>query len=322
MRNEEAYIVRCLQSVIDQDYPEELVEVIVVDGGSIDNSVKIVKEMVEKHSNIKLLGGPGVNCPTAMNIGINNARGELISKIDGHGYVAPDFLRMGAKHLLKEEEIKCVGGFVKPVSQSYVSKANALARSSVLGVGKGIYSMREEPKYVDTVQCGVYKKDVFGEVGLFDESLQFGEDEEVNWRIRKKGYKILVTPEMRFFYFVRDSFGKLFKQYLNYGVARVRVIHKHLDFFNIKHIIPATFVLALFATGVLGVFVDLFAKVFFGVALLYLAASLGSSAVISRKEGFKYLGLLPISFAALHFGYGIGFMQEIVRLCFLSRVLK
>ena len=198
MKNEEEYIARCLQSVIGQDYPGELIEVIVVDGGSKDNSVKIVKKLAEEHPNIRLLGGPGVNCPAAMNMGITNAKGELISKIDGHGYVAPDFLKMAVKHLSTDTGIMCVGGPIEPVTRTKISKANAMARSSLFGVGKGVYSMQRKCQFVDTVQCGIYRKDVFEEVGLFDESLQYGEDEEINWRISKKGYKILSTPDILF----------------------------------------------------------------------------------------------------------------------------
>ncbi len=320
MRNEEKHIARCLHSVISQDYPKELIEVIVVDGGSNDGSMKIVRELAEGHSNIRLIGGPGVNCPAAMNIGIKNAVGELISKIDAHGYVASDFLRMSAKHLSIEENVKCVGGPIGPVAETMIAKANVRARSSIFGVGRGIYSAGEKPQFVDTVQCGIYKKDIFGEIGLFDESLQFGEDEEINWRIRKKGYKILSTPEIKFFYFPRNSFRQLFKQYYNYGVARVKVIQKHPDFSNIKHIVPTTFILALFSTGILAIFSSLFLTVFWGIVGLYLIVSLAFSTIISRKEGFKYLGLMPISFAALHFGYGIGFARGIIGLCLHKRV--
>ncbi len=316
MRNEEQYIGRCLHSLIGQDYPKELIEIIVVDGGSADESIMIVQQLMEQHSNIKLLGGPGVNCPAAMNVGIRDATGELISKVDAHGYVAQDFLKKSAEYLSKDGKIKCVGGPIRPVAQTSIAKANTFARSSMFGVGKGAYSMRQSPQFVYTVQCGVYKRDIFGEIGLFDESLQFGEDEEINWRIIKMGYKIFSTPEIRFFYFPRNSFRELFRQYYNYGMARVKVIQKHPDFFSIKHVIPAMFILSLFASGILGIFSDLFLGFFGGVAVLYLAVSLAFSAVVTAKEGRKYLGLLPVSFAALHFGYGIGFWRGILELCF------
>ena len=314
MRNEEAYIGRCLESVVTQDYPRELVEVLVVDGGSDDESLEIVKQFAEEYSNIRLLGGPGVNCPAAMNMGLEIATGSIIAKVDAHGYIAPDFLKISVNYLSKEANVKCVGGPIRPVARTSVEKTNVFVRSSVFGVGKGVYSLGEEPQFVDTVQCGVYDKDIFEEVGVFDESLQFGEDEEINWRIRKRGYKIFSTPEIRFFYFPRNSFGGLYRQYFNYGMLRVKVVRKHPDFCRLKHIIPAAFVLSLFLAGVLGILGGLFLKVFFGIVFFYIIVSFTVSAAISANEGWKYLCLLPIGFGALHFGYGMGFVKGFIRL--------
>jgi glycosyltransferase involved in cell wall biosynthesis len=315
MRNEAGHIAKCLESVVNQDYPAELIEVIVVDGGSTDGSLETVKELMEKYPNIKLMGGRGVNCPAGMNIGIREASGDIVAKVDAHGYPALDFMRTSVKYLTEDSKVKCVGGPIRPLADTPMAKASVFARSSLFGVGRGVYSMAHDAQFVDTVQCGVYRKDVFREIGLFDESLQFGEDEEINWRIRKGGYKIFSTPEIKFFYFPRNSFRKLFKQYYNYGRLRVRVIRKHPDFFRHKHVIPAMFVLALVVIGVLAVFSSLFSKLFFGMALLYLIVSLTVSAAISTCEGWKYLFLLPISFGTLHFGYGIGFLHGMVDLC-------
>ena len=314
MKNEEAYIGQCLESILQQDYPKELVEILVVDGGSTDGSVGAVKKLANGHSNIRLLGGRGVNCPAAMNIGIKNSTGNVISKVDAHGYVAADHISTGIKHL-SDDKTKCVGGPIEPIAKSNVARANALARSSVFGVGRGVYSWGEKPGFVDTVQCGVYKSDVLEEVGYFDETMQFGEDEEINWRIRKKGYRIFSTPDIKFFYYVRDSFWKLFKQYYSYGLTRVKVIQKHPDFIRVKHLVPAVFVLALTGSFVLAFLSDFFLKVFAGIALIYLVASLSLSALISSKEGWQFMRLLPISFAALHFGYGLGFNRGVIGLC-------
>jgi glycosyltransferase involved in cell wall biosynthesis len=318
MRNEEEYIGRCLESIMEQGYPKKLTEVLVVDGGSSDGSVRIVKELAREHRNIRLLGGEGVNCPAAMNVGIRSSRGEVISKIDAHGYPASDYLRKGTEYLCADESVKCVGGPIRPVGKNTIAKANAIARSSVFGVGQGTYSIGGEPRFVDTVQCGLYDRAVFEKIGLFDESLQFGEDEEINWRIRKRGWKILSTPEVRFFYFPRTSLGKQYQQYYNYGRARVKVIRKHPTFFRVKHVVPSLFTSALLLSGVLAAFSNLFLVVFLGIALLYSGVSLAVSATASAKEGWKYFGLLPLSFGALHFGYGMGFLLGLVNDLYLG----
>ncbi|MDY6987480.1 MAG: glycosyltransferase family 2 protein [Thermodesulfobacteriota bacterium] len=319
MRNEESYIGRCLESVLGQDYPEELIEVLVVDGGSTDGSLGVVKEISAAHSNVKVLGGSGVNCPAAMNMGIRDATGELIAKIDAHGYIAVDYVKTSGELLLKDEALKCVGGPINPVGEGRIGEASALARSSLFGVGRGVYSMGESTKWVDTVQCGVYKKGVFSEVGLFDESLQFGEDEEINWRIREKGYGILASPRVRFYYFPRSSVRKLYRQYYNYGVARVRVIRKHPRFLRIKHVVPPIFVLALCLSGVLALFCSLAMTAFIAVVLSYISICLTVSVAISAKEGWKHILFLPTCFAALHFGYGIGFLRGVMQLCLERR---
>lgn len=314
MLNEEKYIAKCVQSVINQDYPKDLVECLVVDGGSTDKSIEIVKGLAKKYSNIKLLGGLGVNCPTAINIGIKEAKGEIICKVDAHGYVALDFLKMGLKFLYQNKDIKCVGGPIRPVTETFISKVNALARTSVFGVGRGIYSLSWKEQFVDSVQCGIYRRDLFYEIGDFDEQLQFGEDEEINWRVRKAGWGIYFTPAIKFFYYPRDSIRRLFTQYYNYGNGRVKVIKKHLDFFRVKHIIPSTFIIILIGSIILLPFNILFLWFFLAITSFYVLSSLTFSALISKKEGWRYLWVLPISFACLHFGYGLGFLRGVFNL--------
>ena len=318
MMNEQKYIGKCLESIVNQDYPTASMEIFVVDGGSTDGSLDIVAEFAAHYSNIKLLGGPGVNCPAAMNIGIREARGDIIAKIDAHGYAARDFLSEGVRCLAKDPTVKCAGGPIRPLAECLVARAGILARSSVFGVGKGVYSMGKSSRFVDSVQCGLYQKDVFREVGLFDEALQFGEDEEINWRIRKKGYKIFSSPDIRFYYFSRTSFTTVFKQYYHYGRLRVQVIRKHPDFFRPKHAMPPALVFCLLITALVGTFNQTALIAFIGLASFYVIVSTGVSAAISATEGRRYLFLIPIGFAALHFGYGIGFLLGVYRLC-LSR---
>lgn len=314
LKNEARFIKKCIDSILDQNYPSDKFEIIIVDGGSTDGSIDVVKKLAETNSKIKLLGGLGINCPAGMNIGIREAKDDLVSKVDAHGYIAPDFLRMNSKYieLYEDQGVKCVGGPIVPIAESLISKANVYARSSVFGVGTGVNTQDGEPRFTDTVQCGTYKKDVFDKVGLFDETLQFGEDEEINWRIVKAGYKIFSTPEVKFFYYPRNSFKRLYKQYYNYGFARVKVIRKHPDFFKIKHIVPSAFVVSLFAAGMLAMFNNSFIAIFFGIVGSYIIGSLVSSTLISKERGWRYFFVLPVSFTALHFGYGLGFLKGTV----------
>ncbi|UCG46726.1 MAG: glycosyltransferase [Phycisphaerales bacterium] len=319
-RNEAHFIEDALTKILENDYPSDLIEILVVDGGSNDGTIDIVKSMAAEHPNIRLLGGPGVNCPAGMNIGIQNSKGEIVCKVDAHGYIDRRFIKLGVDHIRSDKDIKCAGGPIRAMPKGLVEESSVLARCSVFGVGGGINTIGEEPQFVDTVQCGIYEKKVFDAVGLFDESMQFGEDEEINWRIIKAGYKIYCTPEIKFHYYPRKSFRAFYRQYFNYGRARVKVCRKHRNFLRIKHVIPSAFVLSLLASAILAFFVhDLFIWVFVAIVGLYLLASLFVSASISARSGWRYFAALPISFACLHFGYGLGFLRGILDLVMPKR---
>ncbi|MDD5067019.1 MAG: glycosyltransferase family 2 protein [bacterium] len=315
MKNEVNYIEKCINSVLKQDYPHNKIEILIVDGGSTDGSTKVVQKLMKKNKNIKLLGGSGVNCPAGMNIGIKNAKGKLIAKIDSHGYIPPDFLQLAVKYFSyhKKNKVKCVGGPIKAIPKSLTAKSNVLARTSKFGVGGGIYSQKAKSDFTDTVQCGVYQKDIFLKIGLFDETLQFGEDEELNWRIIKAKYKIFYTSDINFYYYPRNTLKKLYLQYYNYGNARIKVLLKFPDFFKIKHMIPAVLVSSLIVSGVLAVFFMPFQYIFYLTLTSYIIASLIMSFIISIKNGLKYFLLLPFSFGALHFGYGFGLINGIIK---------
>src|SRR4030065_2359622 len=83
-RNEEKYIGKCLDSIIDNDYPKNGLEVLVVDGMSDDRTREIAKEYVDEYPWLKLIDNPKKIVPTAMNIGITNARGDIVVRMDAH----------------------------------------------------------------------------------------------------------------------------------------------------------------------------------------------------------------------------------------------
>ena len=311
VRNEAAHLARALAAIDAQTYPADRIELLVVDGGSTDGTVAIVRRRVEADPRTRLLGGPGVNTPLAMQIGIDAARGSIVAKVDGHGWVNEQFLAVAVAGLVGDQQVGCIGGIVAPVASTEVERAIAIGRFSRLGVGVGVYTLTQRAQDVETVQCGVYRRSALLESGGFDPALAFGEDEEANFRLRQRGWRIRLDPAMRFSYRVRPSMGALFRQYFRYGRARVAVVRRHPSFFRPKHATPAALILTLVGSALI--------SIVFGRSLPVVAAWLGyglllivGGAWLAARAKFGRPDLVAAALLALHFGYGLGTLRGLV----------
>jgi len=274
-------------------------------------TAELVHERAARDPRIRLLGGPGVNTPAAMELGIEAARGEIVAKVDGHGWVNARFVEAAVAGLQADERIGCVGGIIEPVAETDVERAIAIARFSRLGVGGGVYTLGERPQETDTVQCGVYRRDALVEAGGFDPELPFGEDEEANFRLRQHGWRIRLEPAMRFRYRVRPSIGALFRQYFRYGRARVAVVRRHPSFFRLKHAAPGALVLTLAVCAVVGLaggwwWVASVVWIGYGLAVVSGALYLAARARFGRPD------LVALALIALHLGYGLGTLRGLL----------
>ena len=316
MRNEEAYIAKCLSSLIEQDYPKDSMEVLVVDGLSDDRSREIVEEFGEKYPFIRLLDNLRRIVPTAMNIGIKESEAEVIIRVDGHCRLAPDYISQCVRYL-EETGAACVGGPIESVGQTPMTQAISLAMSSPFGVGDAYFRCgTQKERYVDTLAFGAYKREVFDQIGLFDEELVRNQDYELNYRLRQADGNILLTPAIKSYYYTRSSLRNLWIQYFWYGFWKVRMLKKHPRSVRVRQLVPPLFVLALLLSGALSAFSSLAVWVFALVVASYLSLSLIFSFSIAARKGWRYLPILPVIFACLHLSWGLGFLYSLAWLPF------
>ena len=305
--NEERYVERCLDAVIGQDYAPELVRIWAVDGGSTDRTLDLLRSRAAREPRLTVIANGRLNLPEALNLGIERSSGTFVAKIDAHGYPAPDFLRRAIEALDSAgPEVGCVGGMPVQEGETGFGQGLAVARGSAFGVGGGSYAITGDRRSVPSVQCGVYRRAVLEQVGLFDPEMNFGEDDELNWRVTQAGHQILLDRRVRFHYFTRRTWAAAFRQYRNYGKARVLVVRKHPGFLRPHHLAPAVFVCGLGAlAGSAAVSRNarrLLAATTAGYAALALAAARPNTA-----HGDPTLTLFTAAaFPALHLGYGVG----------------
>jgi succinoglycan biosynthesis protein ExoA len=315
--NEERYVERCLEHVLGQDYPGELVKAVVVDGGSTDSTVSIARRLAAADGRLMLIADERrPNLPEAMNIGLAHGTAPVVAKIDAHGFPAPDFISRAVEALEgATPDVACVGGRPEQTGETAWGQAIALARTSRFGVGGSTYAGSTTRQFVDTVQCGVYRRAALERVGGFDPAMTFGEDDELNWRLREAGYRILLDTSLRFTYVTRSSLVALFRQYRNYGRAKPRVMAAHAAFIRPWHLAPVT----ALGTGVTCAIAAAAGSrsargaLMFG-ATAYVVAGTVAAASAAASHGPAAVGRVCACFGAIHAGYGLGMIEGTTRL--------
>jgi glycosyltransferase involved in cell wall biosynthesis len=312
VRNEGAYMTRSLQAVIDQDYPRDRIEIIVADGMSTDDTVAVVESFCSRHGNISLINNPGRIVPVGMNLAIEKAQGEIIVRVDGHCEIAPDYVSRCVAYL-KSGAADGVGGPIDTVGETFTANVIALAMSSPFGVGGSAFrTVRDKSMLTDTVAFPAYTKGAIERAGRYDEELVRNQDDEYNYRLRKRGGRILLADDIHCRYYSRGSLRSLWRQYFQYGYWKVRVMQKHPLQMKARQFVPALFVAALAASLLATVLLPWAGLLFISAVALYVVANISAS-VITARSNARMLFMLPLVFAALHFSYGSGFMFGLMR---------
>jgi len=318
-RDEEKFIEKCLDSIIANDYPKDKLEVLVVDGMSDDGTRGIIGTYMQEYPFVRLLDNPQKIVSTALNIGIKNAQGEIIVRMDAHTEYAPDYITH-CLQVLEQTGADNVGGAARTKADSYMQEAISVAYKTPFGVGGAKFHDENFEGYVDTVTYGCWQKTTLEKIGLFDEELIRNQDDELNLRLIRSGGKIWQSPEIKSWYYPRDSIVALFKQYVQYGYWKVRVIQKHKIPASIRHIVPGAFVGLLVILAVLSPFSQLSLKILAGLFLFYGVINLGASLLSCKKPSkWKYIPVMPIIFSTCHFGYGYGFLRGILDFVVLKK---
>ena len=313
IRNEADFIERAIRSILDNDYPAEKMEILVVDGMSDDGTREIVARLSKADSRVKMMDNPKRITPAAMNIGLKAARGDLFIRVDGHVEIPPDFIAASIRCLHEHPEAWVAGGYIKTVADSYTGQAIASAMRSPIGVGNSRFRLGDYEGWVDTLAFGTHHRWIVDKVGYFDEELVRNQDDEFNLRIILAGGKIWMSKSIQSTYFSRGSPGKLWRKYFQYGFWLIRTLQKHTRPASFRQLVPLLFVLSLLLPGLAGLFWKPLWILLAIEAVLYVLGLLIGALDVGRKSGWRYAPQAPVVFAILHFAYGLGSLWGVVR---------
>lgn len=317
--NEEKYISDCLTSVYNQDYPYDLMEVIVIDGNSTDKTASIIEDDFPK---VKILHNPDKIVPISMNMGIDQANGDYIIRLDAHAKYPANYVSslIKAAILLNSDNVGAVCFTdVKSISPKSIAIKTVLAHK--FGVGNSLFRTGiNKTIEVDTVPFGCFRKDVFERFGQYDERLIRNQDIELNKRIKKGGGKIYLIPDTYCTYFARETYKAYTKSNFGNGLWNILTVYytQNWSSLSLRHYIPLIFILSLIIPLLSSFIFPPLALLSILSILVYLIVVFFTIIKIFQKEKGHSMKHLFFSFVLLHFPYGWGSMIGIFRVLIMS----
>lgn len=322
--NEESFLPNLLQNIRDQQYTHSLTEVVLVDSGSEDRTKSIMQSFKNESNgfySVQVLDNPKRNQAAGWNVAISNATGDVISRIDAHTMLPKEF---SSKVMAEIKEGEYVVGGIRPCvieNDTPWGKTLLATENSVFGSSVNSSRHSKEKQYVKTMFHASYRKEVFQNVGLFNEKLLRTEDNEMHYRIRKAGYKLCYNPSIISYQYARSNLKRMLKQKYGNGYWIGLTLGVCPGCVSLYHLVPAAFVAGIILSTVMAILGYSFFAVF--LWLCYgLFCVINTAIDISKEAILPQKLLMPVLFLALHIAYGIGTIVGLLEMPIRRRSLK
>lgn len=307
--NSEGTLDSLFECLRKQTYPHNHIEVVLVDGGSDDQTKNKMMKFMSADNDFKrvlVLDNPGKTLPCGWNVALEKVEGDAILRVDAHTFFPENFIELNVNNLNRGENI-CGGKVVSvPASMNKWSVTINEAENSMFGGSFAAFRHAETARYVSTAAFAIYRKNVFDKVGKYNETLTRTEDNEMHYRMKKAGYKFYYDPEIVSYRKTRSTFRKLLNQkYLNgYWIGRTLGVEPRC--FSLYHFVPLVFVISIIVLSFIA-----FCEITWPIItlwIMYWLVNLIMSifAVIMCNRRNIYFLFIPIMFFLLHIWYGIG----------------
>ena len=279
-RNEETDIAACLQAVLDQDYPRDRIEVIVVDGDSSDRTVEVAEKLLAAADmRAAIVANPVATTPSNLNTGLAEADGEILCRVDARSFIPPHYVRTCVEVLQARADVVVVGGAQIAVARDEDPTARGIARAlnNRWGMGMSRYRRGAPSGPSDTVYLGAFRTEQLETVGGWDEQFDTNQDYELNRRMGELG-TVWFDASLEVGYRPRASLVDLARQYRRFGSWKVRYWRRTGDR-------PRPRQLALLALPLVGLFGLVLAALLPRFGRRALVALLLSGAVVFEVKG-------------------------------------
>jgi succinoglycan biosynthesis protein ExoA len=314
VRNERKMLPGLIDQLLEQNYPPELYEIIVVDGRSEDGTADLVRRRYSnRRVRVRVLDNPTTCSSAGRNAGIRAASGDAMIFLTGHCTIPTRELLADTAEILETTGAGCLCRPEPLLAAPDTRMGEAIARARATRIGRGP-DAEEITGYVEPLSSGeTYLQSVFQQVGLFDENFDDFSGLEFNERVRKAGVRAYSDPRLAVHEKAPQKLRGLLNEMFQYGRGMSRFMRKHPERSSVADIAPLgvllAVLLALFAWSQLPAWMA-------GTITLPLAmfpvAVLITSMQIGARYGFRSAWRAPLVFATIYFGQGFGLLYEYV----------
>ncbi len=319
--NEAAFIENTVRSVLNQSADWFGLELLVIDNGSMDSTPAIVSRLAAEDSRLKLLRNSLKSTPAAFNAGLRAAQGEYVAILGAHALYPHDYIAVCLKELERHDAVGCSGKIVT-VSADNSMQAQVCAWAMghpFCSSGNSVRTQHEG--FVDTIPFPVMRKSALLEVGGYDETLLRNQDNDMNQKLRARGYKLFLTEQAHCLYYARASLAELWRWGYQSGRWNAVSLRRNPNSLRPRHIVPLLFVLSiLFLVSVIfGALVSNWSSII-PIALLLGCLALGAHLILGtiagaqvtvRKRSLRGM-CLPFVILGFHLVYGWGTLVGMV----------
>lgn len=283
VKNGAEFIGAAIDSIVEQSYPHELLEVIFVDDGSEDRTLSLIRmHASEVNMPVKIFHSTWKGLGHARNMVVTNADGDYILWVDGDMVISKDFVRKLVEFMENHPEV----GITKGV-QSLDSGGNLLATLETYArAASRLVDYTAEKNSSKALGTGgsIYRIEAIMENGGFDENMRgYGEDFDMELRIRTAGWVLSTTNVTFSDYERRDiSWANLWTRYWRRGYFTHYFLHKNKGLLKHYRMLPP-------------------------VAFL---AGVKHASIIFKKTHDKQSFLLPFQYAFKMISYYLGFIES------------
>jgi succinoglycan biosynthesis protein ExoA len=309
--DEAAHLRATVRAMLAQRFDGEI-EVLLIDGGSTDGTREILAELAAGDPRVRVLDNPARTIAPALNLGLREARGRWIARMDAHAWYPPDYVALGVERL-RRGDVAWVAGPAVPRGEGAWSRR--VARALVLPLGQGGSrkwrgGRAEGAEWdLDTgVFAGVWRRATLQELGGWDDTFRVNEDAELAGRMLARGERIVCLPAMAAEYAPRDSVRALFRQYWSFGFFRVRTAARHPEALRPAHVASAGIALTFLALIVPGLRRPAAAGcASYGAAVMAVTALNTADLPPSERAG------VATALSTMHVAWGSGFLAGCLR---------